>query len=79
MGIKGDTRCTIRGTSIPYVPLLSPFLHTPANPLADSAVLDDSRILVSGGYDGYVHVGDLHALELASCAHLPQVVCVCWP
>lgn len=40
----------------------------------DVAVLHDSRLLISGGYDGHVHFGDLYALELASCAYLPQVV-----
>ncbi|KAI5455175.1 hypothetical protein NCC49_002444 [Naganishia albida] len=38
-----------------------------------TAVLHDSRILISGGYDGHLHFGDLYALELASCAYLPQV------
>ncbi|GHJ88600.1 hypothetical protein NliqN6_5002 [Naganishia liquefaciens] len=36
-------------------------------------VLHDSRLIISGGYDGHTHFGDLHALELASCAYLPQV------
>jgi hypothetical protein len=74
MGVKANIRCTTRRTGIPYVHSLSRTFRP--DTLADIAVLHDSRILVSGGYDGHVHFGDLHALELASCAYLPQVVSV---